>query len=680
MTSVAGTPGRSASPAPGSTLRDALVAIGVLLTLLVLVELAVPSTSRASVASVVDGVAVAAFTVTGLLAWHRRPHNATGRLMVATAVALWAAGMQDDELEVLRHVGALLDSLPLALLVHLLLAFPSGRLLGRAARVTAVTAYLVALVPPVALDLVGPGGVEATIGSVQTTLGLGTLVATFVLAGRRLAATPAVVRRQLLPFVGYGGFAVAAIAVCIAVTHTDVSDSVLDVVLVVQVALISGIPIAFLVGLTAGAFGRAGEVEEVARGISEASVEPRLLDDLMVRALGDQSARVLWAAGPTEFVDSDGAPFAVPESGWWPVGSPVAVGGLRYDPALIADTDVVATVVAPLQLAIDHRRLVVDLRSAVQNLDEATQEIRRSRRRIVVAADAERRRIARDLHDGAQQRIVLAGLEVQRIGRRADDPEQVRSMATQVSGQIGSLLDDLRALVQGIMPTTLQELGLEAGVAALADQMPVPVRVEVDGPLERMDPEVESTGYFVVAEGLTNALKHAGAQGITVTMGAGRTPGNRRDRRRHRSVRRDPGLRDPQPPGPGRRPGWDDHSAARPGPRVDPAGGVRMRMIIAEDDVLLREGVARILGDEGYEVVAQAGDRDDLLEKVRAHHPEVVITDIRMPPTFTRDGIAAALQIRRELPDIAIIVLSQHIDTPGALGCCRSAPSGSATS
>jgi DNA-binding NarL/FixJ family response regulator len=92
-----------------------------------------------------------------------------------------------------------------------------------------------------------------------------------------------------------------------------------------------------------------------------------------------------------------------------------------------------------------------------------------------------------------------------------------------------------------------------------------------------------------------------------------------------------------------------------------------MRVIIAEDDVLLREGIAHILGDEGYEVVAQAGDRDDLVVKVREHHPDLVVTDIRMPPTFTRDGIAAALQIRRELPDIAIVVLSQHIDTPGAL-------------
>ena len=92
-----------------------------------------------------------------------------------------------------------------------------------------------------------------------------------------------------------------------------------------------------------------------------------------------------------------------------------------------------------------------------------------------------------------------------------------------------------------------------------------------------------------------------------------------------------------------------------------------MRVIIAEDEVLLREGISRILGDEGYDVVALAGDPDDLLGKVRAFQPDLVVTDIRMPPTFTDEGIVAALAIRREFPAIAIVVLSQHVDTAGTM-------------
>jgi DNA-binding NarL/FixJ family response regulator len=92
-----------------------------------------------------------------------------------------------------------------------------------------------------------------------------------------------------------------------------------------------------------------------------------------------------------------------------------------------------------------------------------------------------------------------------------------------------------------------------------------------------------------------------------------------------------------------------------------------MRVIIAEDEVLLREGISRILGEEGYDVVALAGDPGDLLGKVRAHRPDLVVTDIRMPPTFTDEGLAAAQQIRREFPGTAIVVLSQHVDTAGAV-------------
>ena len=86
-----------------------------------------------------------------------------------------------------------------------------------------------------------------------------------------------------------------------------------------------------------------------------------------------------------------------------------------------------------------------------------------------------------------------------------------------------------------------------------------------------------------------------------------------------------------------------------------------MRIVLGEDSVLLREGIARLLGDAGFGVVAQAGDADDFLRKVRAHKPDVAIVDIRMPPTHTDEGLRAALMIRRELPNTAVLVLSSYV-------------------
>ncbi len=84
--------------------------------------------------------------------------------------------------------------------------------------------------------------------------------------------------------------------------------------------------------------------------------------------------------------------------------------------------------------------------------------------------------------------------------------------------------------------------------------------------------------------------------------------------------------------------------------------------MLADDSVLLREGIARLLEDAGFEVAGQAGNAEDLLRKVRSHRPDVAVTDIRMPPTQTDEGLRAAQQIRAEMPDIGVVVLSQHID------------------
>jgi len=88
---------------------------------------------------------------------------------------------------------------------------------------------------------------------------------------------------------------------------------------------------------------------------------------------------------------------------------------------------------------------------------------------------------------------------------------------------------------------------------------------------------------------------------------------------------------------------------------------------VADDSVLLREGVVRLLEDNGFEVVGQAGDAEDLIRKVRAHKPDVAVVDIRMPPTNTDDGLRAALEIRAELPDTGVLVLSQYVEEGYAL-------------
>ena len=92
-----------------------------------------------------------------------------------------------------------------------------------------------------------------------------------------------------------------------------------------------------------------------------------------------------------------------------------------------------------------------------------------------------------------------------------------------------------------------------------------------------------------------------------------------------------------------------------------------MRVVVAEDSVLLREGIVRLLEEHGFEVVAQAGDADDLVRKVSAHKPEVALVDIRMPPTYTDDGVRAAREIGRRSPDTAVVVLSEHINHDYAL-------------
>jgi signal transduction histidine kinase len=142
--------------------------------------------------------------------------------------------------------------------------------------------------------------------------------------------------------------------------------------------------------------------------------------------------------------------------------------------------------------------------------------LKESRSRIVEAGDRERRRVARDLHDGLQVRLVLLAMEAQLVANDAD--ATTRQAATALRIGIDEAAAELRALVHAVMPAALIERGLSAATEDLVDRVPVPTSLELGLTDGSLSPAVESTAYFVIAEALANALKHSGAEDLAVRL------------------------------------------------------------------------------------------------------------------------------------------------------------------
>jgi signal transduction histidine kinase len=151
-------------------------------------------------------------------------------------------------------------------------------------------------------------------------------------------------------------------------------------------------------------------------------------------------------------------------------------------------------------------------------LELRVEALARSRAEVVAATDAERRRIERDLHDGAQRRLVSLAMQLgmARAGL-ANAPEPVRQVIEQAHDEATEALAELRQLVRGLHPAVLDDRGLDAALSGIAATAPLPVRLRVDVP-GRCAPGVEAVAYFVVSEALTNVAKHAGASQAQVAV------------------------------------------------------------------------------------------------------------------------------------------------------------------
>jgi signal transduction histidine kinase len=458
------------------------------------------------------------YLAAGVAATLREPGNRVGALMVLVGIGWFAEDLQISTHPVVHTVGLLVRSLSTGFLVHLLMAFPTGRSRARVDRDLVVITYLCVLgLVPVStlfltsivpnLLLVRPAaGTRSVIDTVQVVMAAAVVV---VLLGRWLKASrPA--RRVLAPVYGAGlvGGAVSVLDPVVAVGRPW-----LHVVLsgVGHAALLL-LPLAFLAGMWRVRLGRTAVADLLVRLPQSA---PEELRDLLAGALGDPSLRIGYVrADGSDLVDLDGRPLVVPP------GQAVTVverdgrrvAALVHDPALREDRHVLRAVTSATALELDNQRLAAEVRAQLA-------EVRASRARIVAAGDEQRRRVERDLHDGAQQQLVTVAL-VLRLARqrvdRATDPELARLLDRGAEG-LEDALGELRELARGIHPAVLSEAGLVPALRALAGRSPVPVDVDA-GDLPPLPAPVEATAYFVAAEALTNALKHASATTIRIAL------------------------------------------------------------------------------------------------------------------------------------------------------------------
>ncbi len=233
------------------------------------------------------------------------------------------------------------------------------------------------------------------------------------------------------------------------------------------------------------------------------------------RALGDPSLEVVyWREPAGGWIDEEGRPVTLPASGADRAVTSIEhgsehLGALVHDPILLRSPERMQTACAAAGLALDNERLKAVLRARLEDLSE-------SRARIVEAGDRERRRVERNLHDGAQQRLMSATMVVRLAEARArGTDEELDGLLGEAASEIEAAIGDLRELARGLHPAILTDVGLQGALEALAERSAVPVRLSLDVSEPACAP-CEVGTYYVVAEALANIAKHAHASQATV--------------------------------------------------------------------------------------------------------------------------------------------------------------------
>ena len=479
------------------------------------------------------------FMVAGIAAWLRWPASRLGLLFTIVGyLYLVPYILVNLANSVAFTVGNLSQPIYGAALVHLGLAWPSGRLRSRFERGVVIADYVQSIAFSVAATifwnpsfggcdtrcpanvlLVGDGSVSAwtALNRISGYVGLAFTVVVLILIVGHWRSARGWSRRAMVPVV-WIGFAIGLEQTLIwGPFDLPVSDLVSFGL--AQLVLMAG-PLLFVISTVRARTARGALGTAIVD--LEPGAPPGQLRDVLARALGDSTLQLAFrqpdGAG---YVDTGGQAVEVaqPDPGRAVVpvtGADEASGAvLVYDEGLELEPQLVRLTAAAASMALEHARLQAEVRAQLE-------EVWASRTRIVEAGDAERRRLERDLHDGAQQRLVTLALALGLARDRAAADPELGSLIESASKEAREALTELRELARGIHPAVLTQAGLAGAIQALVERSPVATTVTAV-PGGRFPAAIEATAYFVVSEALANVAKHARASGAEVTIG--RRPG-----------------------------------------------------------------------------------------------------------------------------------------------------------
>jgi signal transduction histidine kinase len=550
----------------------AAAAAGLVMALITVeVTLAGVDSGNAGLAAAGRALMVVLPVAVGCFAWQRTTHRRFGVLLILAGFGWFLSTLSESDNSLLYSTGRVASWLVELELMYLALSFPTGRLPERVdRRIIAGVAILVAvLYLPTALMIrefplpapytscesgcpenaffvldSEPGFVDSTIRPLRDGLTAFFFLAVTARLAQRVAGATRLLRRTLSPVLVVAVLRFFVLFVMVIMRRIDAQAQALQAL---GWAVALGLPAmaaGFFVGLLRWRLFVANALQRLGLRI-HAGADAETLRANLAEALDDPDLRLVYRtpAAAGGWADADGKHVELPEPGSGQLATKITDGdreiaAIVHDEALRDQEELVDAAAGYARVALDNRRLYAEVESSLE-------EVRESRARIVASADAERRRIERDLHDGAQQRLVALRIKLE-LAEEAlrKDPEAGAERIHALGPEVEATLDEIRALAHGVYPPLLADRGLTEALRAAALHAPLAATVSSDG-IGRYLPELESAVYFCCLEALQNAAKHAdGATGVTISL--------YEDDRLHFEVRDDgAGLAAGSPPGAG---------------------------------------------------------------------------------------------------------------------------------